>query len=86
MNKADVKELEPRIHDPSFRMNKSEGAFVRVTPIGKQVIGVPLIDYNPDFKFSLNISVRIEAVESLVHQFLGSPQRRDLFLRRMAGS
>jgi hypothetical protein len=80
MNKADVKEcifkeLEPRIHDASFRVKKSEGAFVRVTPIGKQVIGIPLIDYNPDFKFSLNISVRIEAVESLIHQFLGSPQK-----------
>jgi hypothetical protein len=80
MNKSQVRELiykevEKKIHDPTFCLKKSEEGFVRVIPAGKQVIGIPLVDYNPQFKFSLNTWIRIEAVESVVHRFLGSPPK-----------
>ena len=80
MNKTEVreliyKELGKKISDPTFRLKKSEEGFVRIIPAGKQVIGIPLVDYNPQFEFSLNISIRIEAVESIVHRFLGSPPK-----------
>lgn len=69
------KELGKKISDPTFRLKKGEEGFVRVIPAGKQVIGVPLVDYNPKFKFSLNISIRMEAVEIIIHRFLGSPPK-----------
>src|ERR1051325_1093655 len=58
-----------------FRLKKSEDAFVRRIPAGIQMLGLPLWDYNPHFEFSLNICVRIEAVEEIFHQFSRSPPK-----------
>ena len=56
-----------------FRLKKSEDGFARKISGGKQVLGVPLWDYHPDFEFSLNICIRLDAVEATFHRFSGSP-------------
>ena len=58
-----------------FRLKKSEDAFVRKIPGGKQMLGLPLWDYNPVFEFSLNIGIRLDAVEAVFHQFSRSPPK-----------
>ncbi len=58
-----------------FRLKKSEDAFVRKIPNGRQMLGLPLLDYNPEFEFSLNICIRLDAVEELFHKFSGSPPK-----------
>jgi hypothetical protein len=39
------------------------------------MLGLPLLDYNPEFEFSLNICIRLDAVEELFHKFSGSPPK-----------
>jgi hypothetical protein len=56
-----------------FRLKKSEDAFVGKIPHGRQMLGLPLWDYNPEFEFSLNICIRLDAVEEIFHRFSGSP-------------
>lgn len=58
-----------------FRLKKSEDAFVRKIPGGRQMLGIPLLDYNPEFEFSLSICIRLDAVEEIFHQFSGSPPK-----------
>jgi hypothetical protein len=58
-----------------FRLKKSEDGFVRRIAGGRQMLGLPLLDYNPEFEFSLNICVRLDAVEEVFHQFSGSSPR-----------
>jgi hypothetical protein len=55
-----------------FRLKRSEDAFVRQIAGGRQMLGLPLWDYNPFFEFSLNICVRLDAVEEIFHQFIDS--------------
>jgi hypothetical protein len=54
-----------------FRLRKRESAFIRGIPGGWQHIGLPLYDYNPVFVFSLNICIRIDAVEDIFNMFSG---------------
>src|ERR1700729_2445177 len=58
-----------------FRLKKSEDGFVRRIPGGRQMLGLPLWDYNPEFEFSLNICIRLDAVEEIYHRFSGSPPK-----------
>jgi len=59
-----------------FRLKKSEDGFVRKIPgSGRQMLGLPLWDYNPEFEFSLNICIRLDTVEEIFHQFSGSPPK-----------
>src|ERR1700729_687774 len=58
-----------------FRLKKSEDGFVRRIPGGRQMLGIPLWDYNPEFEFSLNICIRLDAVEHVFHRFSGSPRK-----------
>ena len=68
--------LKPVFSDYGFRLKrKDEEGFVRSTPWGRQAVGIPLWDYNPAFEFSLVISIRIDAVEAIIHQFSGSPAK-----------
>ena len=39
------------------------------------MLGLPLWDYNPTFEFSLNICIRLDAVEDVFHHFSGSPPK-----------
>jgi hypothetical protein len=55
-----------------FRLKKGEEGFVRKIPGGRQMLGVPLWDYNPEFEFSLNICIRLDAAEEVFHRFSGS--------------
>ena len=59
----------------NFRLKKSEDAYVRKIVGGRQMLGLPLLDYNPEFHFSLTICVRLEAVEETFHRFSGSPPK-----------
>jgi hypothetical protein len=59
--------------DKSFRLKKSEEGFVRLIPGGRQVIGVPVYDYQSEFEFSLTTCIRLEKVERILHLFLDTP-------------
>ena len=52
-----------------FRLTKSDAGFMRKIPKGRQMLGVPLWDYEPEFEFSLNICIRLDAVEEIFHRF-----------------
>jgi hypothetical protein len=58
-----------------FRLKRSDDALVRKIHDGKQVLGLPVWDYNPVFEFSLNICIRLDAVEDVFHLFSGSPPK-----------
>jgi hypothetical protein len=58
-----------------FQLKKSEDGFVRKIPGGRQMLGVPLWDYNPEFEFSLNICIRLDSVEDVFHRFSGAPPK-----------
>ncbi len=64
--------LSGTLSGTDFRLKKSEDGFVRKLPGGRQVLGIPLWDYNPEFEFSLNICIRLDAAEEVFHQFSGS--------------
>jgi hypothetical protein len=53
-----------------FRLRKREEAFARRIEGGVQVVGIPLIDYNPVFVFSLVIVIRLDVVEQIFHRFV----------------
>lgn len=59
-----------------FRLKKSKEAFVRQIPGGRQMLGPPLLDYNPEFVFSLVMCIRLDAVEEIFHLFSGSPNAK----------
>ena len=58
-----------------FRLNRSEDAFARKIPNGSQLLGLPRWDYKPAFEFSLNICIRLYAVEEIFHRFSGAPPK-----------
>jgi hypothetical protein len=67
--------LDGTLSGTDFRLKKSEDGFVRKIPGGRQMLGLPLWDYNPEFEFSLNICIRLDAVEEIFHQFSNSPPK-----------
>ena len=60
------RELAPRL--PGFKANLGESAFVRKIPDGKQALVVGIIDYRPEFRFSLTLTTRLNAVQDIVNQ------------------
>src|SRR6185295_8870392 len=46
-------------------------AFVRSIANGWYKIGLPFYDYSPEFVFSLNICIRVNAVEDIFDMFSG---------------
>src|SRR5436190_18399855 len=71
--------LEPVVAPAAFRLQKKKDSFVRKIDGGRQEIGVALSDYNPLFRFSLTLCVRLEAVEAINNQSLDIAERyRDL--------
>lgn len=81
MKKGEVRKLiysliKPLIEDRGFRSNKGDfGGFVRAIPGGSQYLGVPLVDHNPTFKFSLIVAIRLEAVEEIANKFNAAPPK-----------
>jgi hypothetical protein len=78
MKKSEVRNLiyeglKGVLEDHGFRLNRKQEGFVRRIPDGKQCIGVPLVDYNPTYIFSLTLTTRLEAVQSILNLFSGSP-------------
>jgi hypothetical protein len=65
--------LFPAMSDEGFKLRKSEEGFVRSIPAGRDIVFVPLYDYNPVFEFSLTMGIRIDAVEATFHLFSGAP-------------
>jgi hypothetical protein len=65
--------LDRLISTHGFRLKKSEEGFVRKIPGGRQVIGVPLWDYHPEFEFSLNVCIRLDEAEHVLHLCLQTP-------------
>ncbi len=59
----------------NFRLKKSEGLLTRPIPGGQQRIYVSILDYNPEFIFSLTVAIRLDAVEKLFHLVSGSPPK-----------
>ncbi len=58
-----------------FRLKKSESAFVRKIPEGKQTISISLIDYSPKFLLATPVCIRLDTVESIFNMFSGSPPK-----------
>jgi hypothetical protein len=80
MNKQEVRNmiyagLRKVLPEPDFRLRKSEGAFVRKTSTGLQKIFVPLVDYNPEYIFSLTVGIRIDAVEEIFNRVSGADDK-----------
>lgn len=78
MKKQQVKELIRRtltsiLAPKGFK--KGEDGFVREFQGGTQRIGVALYDFDPEFEFSLNFSIRLDEADELMHRFSGSPPK-----------
>jgi hypothetical protein len=76
MKKQEVRDalfgyLQP--HLPAWKSVKKDEAFVRPIPGGVQKIFISLVDYNPEFRFSLTFATRIDRVEDIVNQFNEAP-------------
>ena len=71
--------LDGILSGTDFRVKKSEDCFVKKIPGGRQMVGLPLWDYRPEFQFSLNICIRLYAVEEVFHQFSGSRNHSSSF-------
>src|SRR5579871_6551822 len=67
--------IAPVVNTAGFRFKKSTQAFVRKIDAGRQELGLALVDYNPEFQFSFNLCVRLEAVQEIVNRFSGSPTK-----------
>ena len=80
MKKKEMKDmilqgLADILSQTDFQLKKSEDAFFRKIPGGKQMLGLPLWDYNPQFEFSLNICIRLDAAEEIFHEVSGTPPK-----------
>ncbi len=78
MNKTEIRdliyrELAPLL--PDFKPKPREESFVRTMPGGKQALMVGIVDYKPEYRFSLTLAIRLEAVQEIVHPFSGSPPK-----------
>jgi hypothetical protein len=63
--------LTPLFVEKGFRLKKAgEGELIRVIQGGFQRIGIPLVDHNPKFKFSLIIAIRLDAVADITNKFV----------------
>jgi hypothetical protein len=67
--------LNPAVKAAGFRYRAKAEGFVRNIGGGRQELGIALWDYNPLFKFSLNLCVRLDAVQEIVNRFSGSSPR-----------
>lgn len=54
-----------------FRLKRNEDCFTWKISGGWQQLGLPLLDYNPEFVVSLNICIRLDAVEDIFNMFSG---------------
>jgi hypothetical protein len=64
--------LTPVVRPAGFRFKKKAEDFVRAIGGGRQELGIALWDFNPLFKFSLCLNVRLDVVEEIVNRFSGS--------------
>jgi len=67
--------VTPVVSTAGFRFKKASDAFVRKIEGGRQELGLPLVDYNPVFEFSLTLCTRLEAVQEITNRFSGSPPK-----------
>jgi hypothetical protein len=68
-----VASLTPVVRPAEFRFRKKAEGFVRTIEGGRQELGIALWNYNPLFRFSLTLCVRLEAVQEIINRFSGSP-------------
>lgn len=67
-----VDAVAPVVSPAGFRFEKATQAFVRKIDGGRQELGLPLVDYNPVFRFSFNLCTRFEAVQEITNRFSGA--------------
>jgi len=60
---------------PGFRLVKKQSGFVRRLGEATQVIGMSLVDYKPEFRVSLVVTIRLEEAQRILNAFTGSPPR-----------
>ncbi|NEO53643.1 MAG: hypothetical protein F6K54_11460 [Okeania sp. SIO3B5] len=77
MKKKEVRDLiysklNEVLSNKGFRLKKSRECFVRSFTGGHQHISISIIDYRPEFIFSLTMAIRLDAVEQIFHLFSGS--------------
>jgi hypothetical protein len=76
MKKPEVRDalfryLQPYL--PGWKAVKKDDAFACPIPGGVQKIFISLVDYNPEFRFSLTFATRIDRVEDIVNRFNEAP-------------
>lgn len=57
---------------PGWKLVKKDEAFVRPIAGGKQWVSISIVDYRPEFRFSLTMATRLDAVEQINNQFSGA--------------
>jgi hypothetical protein len=68
--------ISPLLESKGFRLKKGiDGGFFRFFPGGYQCIGVSLVDLEPDFDFSLVLSIRLDVVEDIANKFNAAPAK-----------
>ena len=67
--------ITPVVSAAGFRFKRTSEAFVRKIEGGRQELGLPLVDYNPVFEFSLTLCIRLEPVQEITNRFSGSPAK-----------
>jgi hypothetical protein len=72
VRKRIVSAIDPLLRAQGFKYKTSEG-FIRKIDGGRQQLANSLVDYNPVFRFSFSLCVRLDAVQRIVNQFSGSP-------------
>jgi hypothetical protein len=65
------RELQPLL--PGWKLVKKDEAFVRPISGGRQTLGIAIVDYKPEFRFSLVLTTRLDAVENIFNQFNSAP-------------
>jgi len=55
--------------DTDFCLKKSDDAFIRKIPDGRQTLGMGFWNFNPKFQFQLMMCIRLEAAEEMYHRF-----------------
>jgi hypothetical protein len=64
--------LGPVVQPHGFAFRKTAQDFHRRTPAGWQRLYISVIDYSPEFRFTLPTGVRVDVVENLFNQFSGA--------------
>ena len=90
MKKNEVRDLifntlAPALVAKGFQLNKKDWRRVRAFPGGNQTIGIPCTGTEPEFKFTLVVTIRLDAVENVRNLFNEAPKEYHAATKTFAG-